>query len=108
MGELIRKNLCWIVLLLDIIFHKGMLFLLQRPSVFLLQWENLIFKEFVLSFLLRIIEAIIIGYTLIGCTEPSSNEDYREIRVVSYFILSIILSICLIGILAHFELIKSC
>lgn len=34
MGELIRKNLCWIVLLLDIIFHKGMLFLLQKPSIF--------------------------------------------------------------------------
>lgn len=106
MGEFIRKNLCWIVLLLDIIFHKGMLFLLQRPSVFLLEWCNLIFKEFVLSFLLRIIEAIIIGYTLIGCTEPSSNQDYKMIRIVSYFILSIILLISLIGILTHFELIK--
>ena len=108
MGELIRKNLCWIVLLLDIIFHKGMLFLLQKPSIFLLQWGNLIFKEFVLSFLLKIIEFIIIGYTLIGCTEPSSNQNYKVIRIVSYFRLSIILSICLIGILAHFELSKSC
>ena len=108
MGEFIRKNLCWIVFLIEIIFHKGMLFLLQKPSIFLLQWENLIFKEFVLSFLLKIIEFIIIGYTLIGCTEPSSNQNYKVIRIVSYFILSIILSICLIGILAHFELIKSC
>lgn len=106
MGVFIRKNLFWIVFLLEIIFHKGMLFLLQRQSIFLLEWGNLIFKEFVLSLLLKIIEFIIIGYTLIGCTEPSSNQNYKIIRVVSYLILSIILSICLIGILTHFELIK--
>ena len=103
MEEFIRKNLFWIVFLIEIIFHKGMLFLLQKPSIFLLQWGNLIFKEFVLSLLLKIIEFIIIG-----CTEPSSNQNYKVIRIVSYCILSIILSICLIGILAHFELIKSC
>ena len=105
MSHFIRKYLLWIIVILRGISHKGFVFLLQRINIDL-EWSTIFSKEFVISCLFTVIEYLVIGYTLIGCTEPSTNKDYKIIRTIGYIALSIILFISLFGILAHYELIN--
>ena len=105
MEQFINKYLFWIVFLLEQIFHKGMLLILRRMNISL-EWSTILSKDFLLSLLLVIVEFIIIAYTLLGCVEPSSNKDYKTVRIISYLLLGIVLLISLLGILAYFELIK--
>ena len=105
MERFVNKNLFWIVFLLEQIFHKGTLFILQKLN-FSLEWNTILSKEFLLSFLLAVVEFIIIGVALLGCVEPSTNKNYKTIRSISYIVLGVIVSISLVGILAYFELIK--
>ena len=79
MSHFIRRYLFLIVLILGGISHKGIVFLLQRINIDL-EWSTIFSKEFAISCLLTAIEFIIIGYTLIGCTEPSTNKDYKIIN----------------------------
>lgn len=106
MKRFVRKYLFWIVFLLERIFHKGLVVLFQKINISL-EWNTIFSKEFFGSLLLTVLEFIIIGYTLLGCTEPFINKNDKIIRVISYFILGIILSISLFGILTHYEFINT-
>ena len=105
MERFVNKNLFWIVFLLVQIIHKGILFILQKLN-FPLEWSAILSKEFLLLFLLAVVEFIIIGFVLLGCVEPSTNKNYKIIRSISYILLGVIVSISLVGILAYLELIK--
>ena len=96
----IRKYLFLITFLLSSIVHKGVLYLLEKGGIELShRFTSIVY--FIGSLIVVGLEFLLIGYTLLFCV----NEN-KSVRCVGFVLLTILLSVSLIGVLSHYQLLN--